>query len=151
MVRSAVAACLLVCVAGASWVLLEPRTSDCETARKMLDYSANQDKRIRGLIAETSGDPAQLTPAYEQWATTMHNYAGQIDGAELRAKAQAVADLDSGLVEDYKRSVRNGTPAAAPDEISSSDQQFVQEYMDYAAQHQAATQAVLAACPEGSR
>ena len=117
----------------------------------MLDYSVNEDKRIRDLIAETSADPVQLTTAYEQWANTMHTYAGKIEGADLRAKAQAVADLDSGLVEDYKNSVRDGTTATAPDEISSSDQQFAQEYLEYASQHQAATQAVLTACPEGNR
>ena len=149
--RSALAVCLLVCVGGGAWVLLKPRTSDCDTARRMLDYSVNEDKRIRGLITGTSGDPAQLTPAYETWAKSMHSYADQIKGTDLRAKAQAVANLDSGLVEDYKRSVRDGTPATAPDDISSSDQQFVQEYLEYATQHQAATKAVLAACPEGSR
>jgi hypothetical protein len=149
--RAGVAACLLVCVAGSVWVLLQPHASDCDTARKMLDYSVNEDKRIRDLIAETSADPSQLTPAYERWASTMHTYAGEIRAVDLRAKAQSVANLDSGLVEDYKRSVRDGAAASAPDEISASDQQFAQEYLQYASQHKTATQAVLAACPEGSR
>lgn len=117
----------------------------------MLEYSVNEDKHIRDLIAESSADPNQLTPAYEQWADTMHTYAATIQGSDLRAKALKVADLDSGLVEDYKRSVRDGTPATAPDELSSSDQRFAEDYLEYASQHQAATQAVLAACPEGSR
>ena len=151
IVRSALAACLVAVAAGSAWVLLRPHTSDCDTARTMLDYSVKEDKRIRDLIAETSADPAQLTPAYEQWATTIHTYADQIGGSDLRVKAQAVADLDSGLVEDYKRSVRDGTPATGPGDISSSDQQFAQEYLQYASQHQAATQAVLAACPKGNR
>ena len=117
----------------------------------MLDYSVNEDKHIRALIVESSADPNQLTPAYEQWADKMHSYATTIEASDLRAKALKVADLDSGLVEDYKRSVRDGTPATAPDELSSSDQRFAEDYLEYASQHLTATKALLAACPEGSR
>lgn len=117
----------------------------------MLEYSADEDKRIRSLMTEASADQGQLTAAYEEWAKTMHSYADQIKGAELRANAQTVASLDSELVEDYKRNMRDRTPAAAPDELSSSDQQFVQEYIQYATEHRTVTKTMLDACPKGSR
>jgi hypothetical protein len=142
VVITAAAAAVVLAAAGVSaWLYLRPRpTSDCAIVNDMIKYSKSENEHMRQLIPNSIDDPQKMIDAYQTREARMHQYAEQIHDPGLRAKADAVVNLDDKMLEAWRHTIPGSNDG-------STSQDFQRAYADYARQSQAAGQALQAACP----
>jgi hypothetical protein len=117
----------------------------------MLKYSQSENDRIAALIPHAVNDRHRLLAAYEARSATMHHYADDISNTGLREKADAVVDLDDGVLDAWRQMIRESSPTnPGSDGSSAASRRFLRTYTDSAARRHKAAQELQTACPESS-
>lgn len=92
-----VVALAVATVTAVAFVIWEPKTSDCNLVRTMLDDNETHSREIATKFNSSASEEASISD-YQNWATQMQHYAGQITDPQLMPHTERIASLASQTV-----------------------------------------------------
>jgi hypothetical protein len=136
-VLAAAALIAMLCV-----VLLTHRSpTDCTTVRSMISYNKQFNYNLEAN-SETNAQPTVTD--YADWASRMHELAGQIHNAALAPQANSLADLADQTVTVVKQFHSDTSSAGSP---ASAPPQYAKDYARLGKEFNANLVALDEACP----
>ena len=143
---TAAAVVVTACVAVGAWLLLAPKKShsDCDTVKELFAYNTQHNQLLKSKTNIDAGQEPGVSD-YQDWATQLHGFAGQVHDPKLAAQTGHVADSADQLVDAIKRG-RAESDSAPPDPTPTTPQ-WVTDYGAADQQFRAQMSDLHAACP----
>jgi hypothetical protein len=136
---------VVACVAVAVVMLLLPKRShsDCDTVREIFAYNKQHNTELKSKTNVEAGQEPSISD-YQEWATHLHELAGQVRDQKLAAETDHLADLADKTVDAVKRGRADtgGPPIPNP-----PTPQWATDYMALDQQFRAQSSDLHAACP----
>jgi hypothetical protein len=133
------AVAVLTCVVVVVGILLWPKQarSDCDTVREIFAYNKQHNELLKSKTNVDAGQEPSISD-YQDWATQLHSFAGQVRDQKLAAQTDHLAELADKSVDAIKRGRADtgGPPVPNPPtpqwvtDYGAADQQFRAEMSD---------------------
>ncbi|MGX9788712.1 hypothetical protein [Mycobacterium sp. MMS18-G62] len=124
-----IAAALIVIAVLTVVFLANNRTPDCTTVRSMITYN---DQFNQGIESATAANTQPSVEDYQNWASQLEKYAGEIHDQSLAQHANAMADLATRTVSVVKQfrsdPQTDEAPPSAPPQYAKDYAQLGQEF-----------------------
>lgn len=134
------------CVAVGAWMLLAPKKSrsDCDRVREVFAYNTQHNQLLKSKTNVDAGQEPDISD-YQDWATQLHDFAGQVHDPNLAAQTGRLAESADKLVNAIKRG--RAESADAPPDPNPKTPQWVTDYGAADQQFRAQMSDLHAACP----
>jgi hypothetical protein len=135
-----VAACAVVVA-----MLLVPRQShsDCDTVTDIFAYNKQHNELLKSKTNVDAGQEPSISD-YQEWATHLHDLAGQVHDPKLTAQTNALAETADKLVDAIKRGRADTT---GPPDPNPPTPQWAKDYFALDQQFRGQSSDLHDACP----
>jgi hypothetical protein len=142
---SGVAIVVATCAVVAAVILLWPKQShsDCDTVRDIFAYNKQHNELLKSKTNIDAGQEPSVSD-YQDWATRLHDFAGQLHDQKLAAQTHHLAESADKSVDAIKR---GRADTAAPPVPNPPTPQWVTDYGAADQQFRAGMADLHEACP----